>query len=647
MNTRTSLAPASPDAGAFADPATAGLSPRRLWRGLALVVLAALAARLAVLHPVLDTYEFLKYPTLAAQLLHHAPAEPFNASPLYIYFWCLMHRLFDYTTLGPRLVQLGLGSLSAGLIYLLALRYVSWGWALATGLAGAAYAPFIVHDGVFLSEFLVVLLNTGALVCFHCGRDRGRPSWWLAGGLLWGLSAITRPNIVLLAPALVWWASLGPGASRRRNIMAALGACALAALFVTGVTVRNWRVGGEPIVVMSDGGIVFYIANNELDRGLSPIWPRSDALWALGQLDPTHRLAREAAARLTGRPLTIAATSRFWFGRGLDFARHRPGPWLWLCARKLWYGANGYELPDTMAQYAAFSGLRQWWWVRLGLVAPLALLGLAVAAPLWRRHVLLYGYVLVYVLTGLLFGMESRYRLPIVPGLLVCAAVGGVWLVRSVQGGRWRALAPAVLALCALAVSCNWRDFEIRKADARLEVNYRLFDHGAALVDKGKYAEAIPVLQAVTRDRRVYEAVVDADTLLAQAYKALGDRAAAERAFQEGVGPLCTDRVANLPVPARRALENEARRRPDDVFALRQLGYVAWREGDLPAAERCFRRVIWRAPAHAPGHFNLAVVLLGLGQAEAGRHELDVALDLMPTMAPAQLLREELPAENR
>jgi 4-amino-4-deoxy-L-arabinose transferase-like glycosyltransferase len=615
---------------------------KRVWVGFGVVFLAALTVRLAVLHPILDFYDFIKYPVLASSLLQQGSHEPFNASPLYIYFWCGMHRIFNYTTFGPRVVQLFIGSLSCGLTYLLALRFVPWGWALGTGLAAAFFAPFVAHDGCFLSEFLVLFLNVAAFVALYRAWDKVHLGWWVCSGILLGLSAIAKPNIVLLFPFLILWGAWVPRAERRRQVAGACLACVLAGCFVLGIMWRNWRVGGEAIPVMSDGGIVFYIANNVLDRGLSYYWPRNEQLFPLGQLDPTHRIAREIACKLTGRQLSIGESGDFWFAKGLEFARQHPGQYAWLSLRKVFYFWNDYEVPDTMAQHVRLTGLKGWWWLHFGLIAPLALLGLITAARNVRTYLPLYLYVGLYVLTAILFGVESRYRLPVVPVLMVFAADAGVWAVRTVRSKRWGPIVAAVIVVGLAGWMCNVRDYEIRKSATRMDINLQQFDHAQALISRHKYQEALPILDEIISQKRLYEAVVDAWSLRYQALREMGDRAGAEKAFAQSLGPLATDLVPPWSAASRADLEQQVAQDPDNIFAQRELGYVAWKEGDLVTAERAFRRVVYRAPPHVSGHYNLAVVLAAEGRMEEARHSLQIALDLMPQMVPAQVLRDQI-----
>lgn len=100
--------------------------------------------------------------------------------------------------------------------------------------------------------------------------------------------------------------------------------------------------------------------------------------------------------------------------------------------------------------------------------------------------------------------------------------------------------------------------------------------------------------------------------------------------------------VTNDPVRPEAELEAAVRGNPDDLFAVRELAFVAWQRRDLAKAERLCRRMVWRAPQLAASHFNLAAVLLAAGKEEEGRHELRMTLQLMPEMLPARVMAERL-----
>jgi tetratricopeptide (TPR) repeat protein len=93
-----------------------------------------------------------------------------------------------------------------------------------------------------------------------------------------------------------------------------------------------------------------------------------------------------------------------------------------------------------------------------GVIAPLALAGIALSAARWRRLAPLYGIVGVYFASGVLFVALSRYRVPVVPLLAVFAgaAVSSLFEFARARDARRLAVGAALVAAAAFAV--NWRE---------------------------------------------------------------------------------------------------------------------------------------------------------------------------------------------
>jgi len=98
---------------------------------------------------------------------------------------------------------------------------------------------------------------------------------------------------------------------------------------------------------------------------------------------------------------------------------------------------------DDYPLYAARSRVLRWG-ITFGSVAPLALLGLGLTIT--RRTALGWcsGIALAYAGSLLFFFVTARYRLPIVPPLLLCAALGLAWLADLWVASRLRAVVVAV-----------------------------------------------------------------------------------------------------------------------------------------------------------------------------------------------------------
>ncbi len=140
-------------------------------------------------------------------------AKPFFRAPLYPHFLSLIYFLTDKASpesvaLLPRIVQALLGSLSALLTYSLARMLFGSIIGGASGILAAIYPVMIFFDGELLLPPLLVFLNLMYAHALIRAFDGGRFRWWLITGVAGGLSAITRPNILLpmmaLALLLLW-----------------------------------------------------------------------------------------------------------------------------------------------------------------------------------------------------------------------------------------------------------------------------------------------------------------------------------------------------------------------------------------------------------------------------------------------------------
>ena len=144
------------------------------------------------------------------------------------------------------------------------------------------------------------------------------------------------------------------------------------------------------------------------------------------------------------------------------------------------------------------------------LIVPLGLFGLAVgwwrvrefgmpaeSAPSCSAYLAWVVFVPAYTATLVAFFVSSRYRLALLVPLVIGSGASATWLWDSaIRPERRRRLAPAVLAVTALAVALNW---PIRVDDGRMfEREERIvryitdgqFDEGRQLLAKTEPAHA-------------------------------------------------------------------------------------------------------------------------------------------------------------
>jgi len=327
----------------------------------------------------------------------------FYANPLYPYFLALIYTIAGQTILGVKLLQSILGASLCLMIAVIGRRIFDRPTGIVAGLMAAFYAPFIFYEGtltiatlgLFLSVLPILLIVTGSRL--SGGRSLG-------AGLAWGFRALARFDASFLAvPA--WLLTLKTGRSVRRRVLLALLFCLGICAAVLPTTIRNYTIGGKPVAITAHGGETFYAGNNPRangtytpERGVRP------------GTEYEHEDFRQIASRRAGRWMTLDESSSYWMRQAFSFIRQHPGQWLRLELRKLLLFWGPREIPDNrnFHYFRQFSKILRLPLVNFVILCPLALLGLVVALPIWRRCLLLYLQILLSMLSVLLFFVSSR-----------------------------------------------------------------------------------------------------------------------------------------------------------------------------------------------------------------------------------------------
>ena len=407
------------------------------------------------------------------------------------HFLGALYALFEPSFTLPRLVQAALGATLCLLIFRLGRVFSPAVGYLAAGLA-ACYGPFIFFEAELLPPALSLVLNLLALWALLWAAE-GRSRRLLLPGFLCGLAALCVANVLAFVPVAALWLVW----VRRGRLVGVAVLLLGAALAIAPVTLRNYYVGGDWVLISSNAGLNFYIGNN-------------------AQYDQTVAIQPGPAwLELTARPRVEAgvsqpsAQSRFFFAEAWDFIRHQPVAYLKLLLYKLYLFWHGDEIGRNQdlyfaREYAPLLQVLLWKYgvaFPFGLLAPLALVGLGLSYRngLLRRPepLLLALFAGAYMLTVVAFFVSARYRLPVIPILLMFAAYGGRELYLLWQRGVYRDLLVGCGAAFLLAVACNFR-VGAMNVEGDAHTHYRL---GYVYEKKGLPINAIAAYeQALTLD---------------------------------------------------------------------------------------------------------------------------------------------------
>jgi len=438
--------------------------------------------------PIVDARVFFERAQQIAAGDYWAGAEPFWQPPLYIYFLALVHWLFpDRFFVVIRLIQSLLGSLTCLLVYTIARKAVPVVTARTAAIVAALYSVFFYFEGELLAVsveiFLYLLVLHRLLVALQARRAR---EWGLAG-LFGGLAVLTRPNFLLFIGAfLIWLIFLERRQNPDRwgwNLLKRWAQILIPTfMLILPVTLRNYVIGGDFVFISANSGINFYIGNNpDYDRTVD-IHPGMQ--WNEMVMEPVHVGLTKASER-----------SAFFTAKGIDYILTRPLDYAALLVKKLWLFWSGPEIKRNQNIYYARKHsllLRSLLWDRIiafpfGLIAPLSLLGLALS---WRHRTsslsLLCLYSFSYMASVLLFFVTSRYRLPVLPVLLIFAASALTALWHSLSNRQNKRLAGLAISFLGLLVLLNLRSAPDLDLDAQLH-----FDLGEVHLRKERYDKAV------------------------------------------------------------------------------------------------------------------------------------------------------------
>ena len=567
--------------------------------------------------------------------------DVFYQAPLYPYLLGVLYATVGRDLLAVRLVQAVIGTASCVMLAVAARRLHSDAAGVLAGLGLALYAPVVFFDGLLQKSVLDVFF-VAVLIWFLSARSEEDSGWrWFCVGLTLGALALTRENaLILVVPIGIWlWFSFANWTVVARLLIALIAG---ASLVLVPVAARNRFGGGEWHLTTSQFGPNLYLGNN----------PRTDGTAGAlregrGSVGYERQDAIDLAQMAEGRTLTAGEVSNYWTRQAVSFIASQPWDWIKLLGRKVILLVNRSELVDTESQesYEEWSPtLRALSHVmHFGAVLPLAVLGVLAAWSPSRRLLLLYAMAATYAAAVVMFFVSARYRLPLVPFLMIFAAIGLSSLPAFFQrANKWTKVAAAVL-VCLTATVANWPMWPPGTMAAVTENNLatvfqeenRFSDaerhYRRALELKPDYAPVYlnlgDVLLAQQRPAEAVEAYLRAGTLgvvdpqldarIADAFLRLGKSDQAVDFYRRALssGDRSSQTYSNL------------------IVALVQ-------SNRLDEATEVFPEALLRDPNNPTLHFAYGSVLLDRGRHGEAAAAFDRAVALQPDLASARRDRE-------
>ena len=596
-----------------------GLATGNDWRSALALVLSAAAIQTVFLLETAHALIF-RYPLVDAATYHYqavailagkGTSGAFWQPPGYPHVLAALEWLCGGASPGAAraLQALLLAPLLSLFVWRVGRRLLPTGWAFAAGFITCITGPLLFYASQLLPAAPAAVLVTAAFLLVLRAGERPTVWRWLTAGMVTGLATLMVATAVALVPVMAWFAWRS-SKGRRMCVLHVAALVAGVALCVLPVSLRNLARTGHWVWLSTNDGINFYVGNSRNWRVTLSTQPGLD--WdKLVRLPYTQGNAQDdiGAAR--------------WFRR--QTLREMRGDSAGAIARLILKSVafwHGREIPRNLDLYGWRNEsvlLRTTVWhgytyFPTGLLVPLAVVGVIVLRRR-REGVFLIAAMVAFGLLVALFFPCSRYRVPLLPGLVVLAAAGLNTLTSAVCAGRPRTAAFLVIVAVVVGVATNvplrWPT-DVVRYDAHLQnaVGAAADMRRDLVTAKTCYEEAV----------RLDPQFADAYFNLGTVYERLSDKKRAETCYADALASRYDHDKARINFALLLARRNQ----------------LAEALHHLAIAETV-------SPLNAGAWFNHAAILLQAGRRREALEPLRRAAELDPKYyEPYRLLSSEV-----
>ncbi len=408
---------------------------------------------------------------------------PFEMSPGYTYFLAMVSNLFKSNFSLIKIAQWIIGSLNCILIYFIGKKLFNKWVGLIASIMAAYYGMFVFFEGILMPEFLILFFNSWVFLFLLKAKEKPIPMYWFFSGIFLGLSGITRPNVLLFVPFVLFWIYSLNEISKKERVRSLAYFCFAIAMVIMPVTIRNYVVAGDLVLITDSGGANFYGGNTPSSQGvfitagkkyndlISPAELSIRKIRISSEMNE-HQRDRAVAELLMGKKVKPSSISKFWFKKGFKNILKNPFWWLMLETKKLILIFNSFEVQDgdiPFMEMKRISSLLRIFIFNYGFICPLGLVGIILSFKERNKFKIIYFFMFSYIASMLIFHTASRYRLPLVPFFIVFGAYTLYFCYMKIKQKRWDMLFLPLLAFIVLSGLINYDDtfgydFEINRA---------------------------------------------------------------------------------------------------------------------------------------------------------------------------------------
>jgi tetratricopeptide (TPR) repeat protein len=495
-------------------------------------------------------------------------SKAFMKWPLYAYFLGFLFRFFGENIYLVYWLQFTLGTLSCILVYMIGRIIFNRAVGLLAALFCLGYGIFLFYDGLLIYTTLSIFLNLFLFLFFLYVQNSPSKTNLFLLGIFLGICTLTQSNVIIFGFLGVFWIFWQNRPNLPKLALSFFSFLLGLFLIIGAVTLRNYLVEKDFILISGHLGVNFYIGNNPEAGGLfftpTDLTPAQEGMF---------RDAKVIAQATRGREMKASEVSKFWFNKSLEFIKENPSAFLRLMGKKIFFLFSPKEQNHDAEYFLVFDKIRifRFLFLDLSLIMPLFVLGLLINLRRFKNSAFLYLVLFSFSLSIVMFFVTTRYRVSMVPFMSIFAA--------SAVFSGWEALTlkkhfrffKLSISFIAIFLFFQYSSFAgkifLRNAD-NVSQYFHYFYKGMAHSRSADYASAIEEL------KKAYELY-----------------------------------------PSRR----------DAVVAL---GNIYYNREELKLAEAYFKKAILISPYYVDGYYNLGVLYNRKGLFRESRDILEKAIKL-------------------
>ncbi len=552
----------------------------------------------------------------------------FYGLPLYPFFLALCYKVFNGSLLAVKIIQAALGIVTLFFIYKIGEKIASRIVGIIAVFLAALYGPLFFHEGILIPEALSLPLYA---ISFYLAVSFEEEPTFRKGvllGLSCGLAALTKAGIIPFVFIFIGLNLIREIKGKKGMYTAIFSMLAVFLLTLVPVTLHNFILGKDRVLLTSHSGFNFYIGNNPKAEGVFTA-PEGVGSNVESQIADSKAVAEKEL----GRELKPSEVSKYWSDKAWDYIKNNSVDFLRLCLRKvaLFFDAREISDVDDYVFCAIFNPALRVPWLNFSILGPLFLLGSLVSFALLRHKPLIYSWTLSYLAGIILFFVNARYRLPLLSIMFPVAAVAVVDLYEKAKNKAWFGLGLRIAVLL----------LGIALTQARLVGIDRAHDYvnaGDAESIKSDYDQAESLYrEALKIDPQFVKANQAMGVLLSRLGKTDEAMEYYQKALQEdpnnyqshnNIG-LWYDKEGNL-VEAKNHFLKAIELKPTSSQAHNNLGMVYGKEGEAEKAVKEFETSLKLDPNNARTETNLGLVLYHVGKIDQAKEAWESALKIDP-----------------